>query len=112
MKKVLTIVGPTASGKTTLAVELAKRINGEIISLDSRQVFKGMAIGTAQPTKKQMATVKHHLIGCLEPEEFISSGKYASLVKEKIKVSGKSKVCDAIDVDSKASNASSYKTLS
>ena len=84
MKKVLTIVGPTASGKTTLAIEIAKKINGEIISLDSRQVFKGMAIGTAQPTKKQMATVKHHLIGCLEPAEFISSGKYASLVKEKI----------------------------
>ena len=84
LKKVLTIVGSTASGKTTLAIEIAKRINGEIISLDSRQVFKGMAIGTAQPTKKQMDTVKHHLIGCLEPEEFISSGKYASLVKEKI----------------------------
>ena len=84
MKKVLTIVGPTASGKTTLAIEIAKKINGEIISLDSRQVFKGMAIGTAQPTKKQMAAVKHHLIGCLEPAEFISSGKYASLVKEKI----------------------------
>ena len=83
-KKVLTIVGSTASGKTTLAIEIAKRINGEIISLDSRQVFKGMAIGTAQPTKKQMASVKHHLIGCLEPAEFISSGKYASLVKEKI----------------------------
>ena len=84
LKKVLTIVGSTASGKTTLAIEIAKRINGEIISLDSRQVFKGMAIGTAQPTKKQMDTVKHHLVGCLEPEEFISSGKYASLVKEKI----------------------------
>ena len=84
LKKVLTIVGSTASGKTTLAIEIAKRINGEIISLDSRQVFKGMAIGTAQPTKKQMDAVKHHLIGCLEPAEFISSGKYASLVKEKI----------------------------
>ena len=84
LNKVLTIVGSTASGKTTLAIEIAKRINGEIISLDSRQVFKGMAIGTAQPTKKQMTTVKHHLIGCLEPSEFISSGKYASLVKEKI----------------------------
>ena len=84
LKKLLTIVGSTASGKTTLAIEIAKRINGEIISLDSRQVFKGMAIGTAQPTKKQMDTVKHHLIGCLEPEEFISSGKYAKLVKEKI----------------------------
>ena len=84
LTKVLTIVGPTASGKTTLAIEIAKRINGEIISLDSRQVFKGMAIGTAQPTKRQMDTVKHHLIACLEPEEFISSGKYASLVKEKI----------------------------
>ena len=80
----LTIVGSTASGKTNLAIEIAKRTNGEIISLDSRQVFKGMAIGTAQPTQKQMDTVKHHLIGCLEPEEFISSGKYASLVKEKI----------------------------
>ena len=84
LKKVLTIVGPTASGKTTLAIEIAKRINGEIISLDSRQIFKGIAIGTAQPTKKQMDIVKHHLIGCLEPEEFISSGKYASLVKRKI----------------------------
>ena len=84
LKKVITIVGSTASGKTSLAIEIAKRINGEIISLDSRQVFKGMAIGTAQPTKKQMSTVKHHLIACLEPEEFISSGIYASLVKEKI----------------------------
>ena len=84
MKKVITIVGSTASGKTTLAIEIAKRINGEIISLDSRQIFKGMAIGTAQPTKEQMGTVKHHLIDCLEPAEFISSGKYASLVKEKI----------------------------
>ena len=77
LKKVLTIVGSTASGKTTLAIEIAKRINGEIISLDSRQVFKGMAIGTAQPTKKQMDTVKHHLIGCLEPAEFISLNGFA-----------------------------------
>ena len=61
MKKVITIAGPTASGKTTLAIEIAKRINGEIISLDSRQVFKGMAIGTAQPTKKQMEIGRAHV---------------------------------------------------
>ena len=48
-----TIVGPTASGKTSLAIELAKKINGEIIGLDSRQIYKGMKIGTAQPSRKE-----------------------------------------------------------
>ena len=78
------MVGPTASGKTSLAIDLAKRINGEIISLDSRQIYKGMSIGTAQPDKKEMENVKHHLVGCLNPSDFISSGRYADLVRKKI----------------------------
>ena len=53
-----------ASGKTSLAIRLAKRIGGEIISLDSRQIYKGMSIGTAQPNKKEMEEVKHHLVSC------------------------------------------------
>ena len=84
LKKVITLVGPTASGKTSLAIGLAKRIGGEIISLDSRQIYKGMSIGTAQPSMEEMEDVKHHLVGCLNPTDFISSGKYANLVKKKI----------------------------
>ena len=83
-EKILTIVGPTASGKTSLAIDLAKKINGEVISLDSRQIYKGMCIGTAQPTKKERLGVKHHLIGCFPPSKNISSGKYFSMVKDKI----------------------------
>ena len=84
MEKILTIVGPTASGKTSLAIALAKKINGEVISLDSRQIYEGMGIGTAQPTIKERLGVKHHLVGCFAPSKFISSGKYFSLVKDKI----------------------------
>ena len=84
MEKLITLVGPTASGKTSLAIGLAKRISGEIISLDSRQIYKGMSIGTAQPNKKEMQEVKHHLVSCLNPSDFISSGRYADLVKKKI----------------------------
>ncbi len=84
MKKVITLVGPTASGKTSLAIELAKRLNGEIVSLDSRQIYKGMNIGTAQPNEREMEIIKHHLVSCFNPTDFISSGKYAVLVRKKI----------------------------
>ena len=84
MKKILTIVGPTASGKTAFAIELAKKINGEIISLDSRQIYQSMTIGTAQPDEEEMGGVKHHLIGCLHPSQNISSGKYSRMVKQKV----------------------------
>ena len=67
MKKIITIIGPTASGKTSLSIELAKLINGQIVGLDSRQIYKGMSIGTAQPTELEMGLVKHHLIGFREP---------------------------------------------
>ena len=79
-----TIVGPTASGKTNLAIEVAKKINGEIIGLDSRQIYKGMEIGTAQPSKQERDGVIHHLIGCLDPWIRISAGQYAKKIHEKI----------------------------
>lgn len=76
------VVGPTASGKTDLAIKLAQKINSEIISVDSRQIFNGFRIGTAQPNSDQLGLIQHHLIDVLEPEALISSGKYADWVKE------------------------------
>ncbi|MBO6272171.1 tRNA (adenosine(37)-N6)-dimethylallyltransferase MiaA [bacterium] len=67
-KKVIAIAGPTASGKTKLAIELAKKHNGEIISADSRLVYKGFNIATAKPTIEEMDGVPHHLIDIVEPE--------------------------------------------
>lgn len=82
--KIIAIVGPTAVGKTALAIELARKYNGEIISCDSMQVYKGMDIGTAKPTKEEMATVKHHLINIKEPNESFSCADYAVLAKKAI----------------------------
>ena len=82
MKKIITIIGPTAIGKTNLSIELAKIINGQIVGLDSRQIYKGMSIGTAQPTEIEKRLVKHHLIGFREPWESISAGEYSDLVIE------------------------------
>ena len=63
--KVIVICGPTASGKTALSIELAKKINGEIISADSMQIYKDMDIGTAKPTVEEMQNIKHYLIDCV-----------------------------------------------
>lgn len=68
-KKVIVITGPTASGKTGLAIEVAQKLNTEIISADSRQIFKFLDIGTAKPDKQQLETVKHHCIDILYPNE-------------------------------------------
>ena len=84
-KPVLAIVGPTAIGKTTVAIDVAKNVNGEIIGLDSRQIYKGMAVGTAQPTFEELATVPHHLIGVKDPDSLISAGNYAKLVLNLVK---------------------------
>ncbi len=67
--KVVVICGPTASGKTALSIELAKRINGEIISSDSMQIYKDMDIGTAKPTKEEMQGIKHYLVDFVEPNK-------------------------------------------
>lgn len=74
--KIIVILGPTASGKTGLSIELAKRYNGEIISADSMQIYKGMNIATAKPTVEEMSTVKHHLMDFLDPRETYSVGEY------------------------------------
>jgi len=82
---VLAIVGPTAIGKTIVAIDVANKVNGEIIGLDSRQIYKGMAVGTAQPTIEELAAAPHHLIGVKDPDSPISAGKYAKLVLNLVK---------------------------
>ena len=82
--KIIAIVGPTAVGKSALAIELAKRYNGEIISCDSMQVYRGMDIGTAKPTREEMAEIRHHLINIKEPNESFSCADYAILAKKAI----------------------------
>jgi tRNA dimethylallyltransferase len=74
----LAITGATATGKTGVAIEVAKRINGEIISLDSRQVYRQMDIGTAKATAEQCAAVPHHGIDLLEPSERYNAGRFAA----------------------------------
>ncbi|XRD25994.1 tRNA (adenosine(37)-N6)-dimethylallyltransferase MiaA [Lysinibacillus fusiformis] len=82
--EVVAIVGPTASGKTALSIELAKKYNGEIINGDSMQVYKGLDIGTAKITEEEMEGVPHHLLSFLEPTESFSVVDYQKLVRAKI----------------------------
>ena len=84
MNKVFAISGPTSSGKTNLAIKLAQNIDGEVIGVDSRQIYKSIPIGTAQPSKKELDAIPHHLIGIKDLNEPISAGEYAKLVDEKI----------------------------
>ena len=79
MNPIICIAGPTASGKTALAVELAKQLNGEVISCDSMQVYKRMDIGTAKPTEEEMQGVPHHMIDVAEPDEDFSVSRYCCL---------------------------------
>lgn len=83
--KVIVICGPTASGKTALSIEVAKKINGEIISSDSMQIYKDMNIGTAKPTKEEMGEIKHYLIDYVLPTERYSVAEYKKDAKKAIK---------------------------
>lgn len=74
--KVIVICGPTASGKTALSIELAKKINGEIISSDSMQIYKDMDIGTAKPTEQEMQEIKHYLLDFVEPDQRYSVAQF------------------------------------
>lgn len=78
----IAIVGPTASGKTSLAVEICKRYGAEAVSCDSMQIYKGMDIATAKPTTEEMQGVPHHLIGFLDPDEPFSVAKYCEMAKD------------------------------
>ena len=80
----IAIVGPTASGKTSLAVEICKRLDAEAVSCDSMQIYKGMDIATAKPTEEEMQGIPHHLIGFLEPDEPFSVARYCELAKNTI----------------------------
>lgn len=80
-KPLIVIAGPTASGKSKTSVELAKQINGEIISADSMQVYRGMTIGTAKVTTEEMSGVRHHMIDVLDPNEAFSIAKFQKMVK-------------------------------
>ena len=83
--KVIVICGPTASGKTALSIELAKKINGEIVSADSMQIYKDMDIGTAKPTKQEMGEIKHYLLDFVSPEDRYSVAQYKQDAKKAIK---------------------------
>jgi len=75
--KILVIAGPTASGKSELALELARRLDGEIVSADSMQVYRGMDIGTAKPTPEQRAEIPHHLLDVADPDQPFSAADFA-----------------------------------
>ena len=83
--KIIVIAGPTASGKSKLAIELAKRINGEIISADSMQIYKDMNIGTAKVTSEEMQNIKHYMIDVISPEERYSVSQYKNEAENCIK---------------------------
>lgn len=95
MDKIICVVGPTASGKTALAVELTKATNGEVVSCDSMQIYRRLNIGTAKPTLEQMQGIPHHMIDIIEPDEDFSVGRYVEMatpIVEDILARGKTAV--------------------
>ena len=95
MTNIICIAGPTASGKTALAVELAKEFNGEVVSCDSMQVYRRMDIGTAKPTGDEMQGIPHHMIDVAEPDEDFSVSRYccmASPIVDDIVARGKTAI--------------------
>ena len=95
MKNIICVAGPTASGKTALAVELAKFTNGEVVSCDSMQIYKRMTIGTAKPVPEETDGIVHHMIDICEPDEDFSVSKYccmATPIVEDILARGKTAI--------------------
>jgi len=84
LNKLIVIVGPTASGKTKVSIELAEKFNGEIVSADSRLLYRGMDIGTAKPTKEELALIRHHLVNIADPDNIWSLAKYQKAAFEVI----------------------------
>ena len=81
---ILVVAGPTASGKTALAIDLARRLGGEIVNADSQQVYRGLDAGTAKPTAEERAAVPHHLLDVVEPGERMDAARWAALADEAI----------------------------
>ena len=84
-KKIILIAGPTASGKSKLAVKIANKINGEIINADSMQVYNEFRILSSRPTNLDIKKAKHHLYGFISVKQYFSTGEWIKLVKKKIK---------------------------
>ena len=82
--KLIVIIGPTAVGKTKLSIELAKQLDGEIISGDSMQIYKGMDIGTAKVSEEEMQGIPHYLIDIKEPDESFSVAEFQEIVRKQI----------------------------
>lgn len=84
-KPVVVIIGPTASGKTGLAIKLARKFEGEIVNADSRQIYRGLTIGSAPPTAAEMKSASHHLVGVFSPKKTVSVAAYRKLAEKKIR---------------------------
>ncbi len=82
---IILLVGPTAVGKTELAIQLAKKMNGEIVSADSRLFYRGMDIGTAKPSREELAQIPHHLIDIVDPDEVISLALFQQKAQDAIR---------------------------
>ncbi len=82
--RVLVLAGPTASGKTALSIELARRLDGEIVNADSQQVYRGLDVGTAKPTADERAAVPHHLLDVVSPGEAMDAARYVALADRAI----------------------------
>lgn len=85
LSKIIVVAGPNASGKSDLGVQIAKKIGGEVISADSRQVYRGMDIGTGKTTKKEMAGIPHHLLSITSPKRGFNISHFKKLAEKKIK---------------------------
>ncbi len=84
-KKIILLAGPTASGKSKLAIQLTKKLNGEIINADSMQIYKEFSILSSRPSNKEIKKAKHHLYGIISVKKYFSAGDWLKLAKSKIK---------------------------
>ena len=84
-KKIILLAGPTASGKSKLAIHLAKKLNGEIINADSMQIYKEFKILSSRPSKSETKKIKHHLYGIVSVKKYFSSGDWLKELKKKVK---------------------------
>ena len=90
-KKIILLAGPTASGKSKLAIHLAKKLNGEIINADSMQIYKEFTILSSRTNKSELKKAKHHLYGSISVKKYFSAGDWLKEAKKKIKLCLKSK---------------------